>query len=351
MKQISKILIFVMLVLPFSFTGCDDADLPYPLDEVEHGILIHATTAPGTLGFIDPTREPDDYPELGVHFEMVDYGAGEFEKYDIAVVYNNFAEGTMEKIIYQSDITELPYTTDLDYAQILDGFGIEQEQEGDVFFVVLDVTLPSGTVVKGWSEVTGFGNTQFGSWRNNEGESYRARVRYPAACPVFEEEWVGDAYVFNAFLGYEPPNPYIESLEEGDMPEGMENAPLIGFSLHEFYRDGTNGVIRNASMMKFWVNVNTFDVVIPEQGIGQEVNLGALLGEADRWVEFEIRDPYDVELNSCAGILEWKSWMRFDGFWWGGDDEFFVSPMFFYDAVKEQLPDSTIIEHELSKRE
>ncbi len=171
----------------------------------------------------------------------------------------------------------------------------------------------------------------FADW-STPGENAAFKLN-PTACPVLPEEWVGDAYVMNDFLNYAPPGAYIEALDEDDMPEGMEDAPLIGFSLHEFYRDGTNGLIRNASMMKFWINTNTFDVVIPEQFIGQEVNLGALFGEDDDWVEFELRDPYDVSLNSCAGILEWKSWMSFDGFWWGGFDEFFVSPMFFYDAM------------------
>ncbi len=355
MKNIVKNFIMLFLVIPFLFTSCDDPDLPYPLDEVERGVLVDIARTPGTEAFIDAVSPTLPNPDLGVTISVVPKGDGEWESLDVVVIYRNVVAQTFQKAVVASNITSLPQEISIDYPALLNTLGIERENPGDAFTVVTDIRLPSGTVLWGWTPEAGFTNSDFASWQF-EGRGYSRRVVYPAACPITPEVWEGpaDVHRINAAGTWENDyeNSFIVALDPEDVPpvsffedlgldaDEIEALDLVGLHLFGIFleEDYPPSLWRgDLSNLKVWIDNNTFSVFIPDHPMGVEVNLGALLGAADDWHEIIFADGYDFELDSCNGILIftgaldigtsgfWFSWNTFTvqpGLFGGnGDDE------------------------------
>ncbi|MFN3554967.1 MAG: hypothetical protein ACK4VN_03280 [Bacteroidales bacterium] len=312
-KIFSKILILTFAGI--FLASCDnDPDLPYPIDQVKHGVLMDVSRLEGTDTFIDAI-DPNAEPDLGVEVNVVPKGDGDWSSFDLIIIYYNVVEKSFSRYVYEYDIASMPYRVNLDYTRILNAFGLERENPGDNFFVVVDIHLPLGKTLYGWTSWSGFTNTDFASWQYN-GRPYSQRVTYPAACPIDPLFWEGPAEALNVSWG-EIENAWISPLEEEDVPEdsyfislGMTQAQieamdLVGFKIERFFLDSDDLTQPNTnSMLKVWINNNNFQVFIPDQHLGVYWNIGAALGGPDDFQEISFEELMGIEINTCTGLLK-----------------------------------------------
>lgn len=346
MKNIFKI-VFVSLLAGLLTTACEqEPDLPYPINDVENGVLVDISMKSGTDAFIDAIA-PDAQPNLGVSLNLVPKGDGPWEKIDLVIIHQNSLDNTFSRYIYEQGITSLPQDIDLDYEKILQGFGLERENPGDNFYVVGDIYLPDGLVLYGWTEYTGFTNTDFASWQYN-GRGFSRRVVYPAACPIDPDFWAGPAQTLDVGEGFVEES-ILTVLAEDDVPDtsyfealGMDeneiNAlDLVGFELEGFFLDSDPLTMEgNTSKIKFWINKASFQVFIPDQATGLSWNIGAALGQADDFQEIWVTEVVNAEANTCNGTVSFTAdWMPIGDSGYGfGEMVFQINVLAFNDQVK-----------------
>jgi len=355
--------VMIGLLAGFIATSCSqDSDLPYPIEEVKEGVLVDISQKPNTDGFIDAIA-PDAQPNLGVSLNLVPKGDGQWEKIDLVIIYQNSVDNSYRKFVYQENITSLPQTIDLDYNKILEGFGLEKENPGDNFHVVIDIHLPNGLVVFGWTPYTGFTNTDFASWQY-EGRGYSRKVVYPAACLIDPDFWagpaqsvdVGEDFAEEAILSVlspddVPDNEYFESL--GMNANEINALDLVGFELEGFFLD-SDPLTREGdiSKLKFWINKASFQVFIPDQSTGLSWNIGAALGQADDFQEIWVTEVVNAEANTCNGTITFTSdWMPIGDSGYGfGEMAFQINVLAFNDQVKNSKATRTNLLQSIAKR-
>jgi hypothetical protein len=362
MQKIIKTVMIAFLAGVIATSCSQDSDLPYPINDVKEGVLVDISQTPNTDGFIDAIA-PNVQPNLGVTLNLVPKGDGDWDKIDLVIIYQNSVDNTFSKFVYQENITSLPQTIDLDYNTILEGFGIERENPGDNFHVVIDIYLPNGLVVFGWTPYTGFTNTDFASWQFN-GRGYSRRVVYPAACPIDPDFWAGPAQSLDVGEGfYEesllsvlpeddvPASSYFENL---GMDENEVNAlDLVGFELEGFFLDSDPLTMEgNTSKIKFWINKASFQVFIPDQPTGLSWNIGAALGGADDFQEIWVTEVVNAEANTCNGTISFTSdWMPIGDSGYGfGEMAFQINVLAFNEQVKNLKNSRTDILKIIGKR-
>ncbi len=355
--------VMIALLVGFITTSCNqDSDLPYPIEEVKEGVLVDISQKPNTDGFIDAIA-PDTQPNLGVSLNLVPKGDGQWDKIDLVIIYQSSYDNTYRKFVYQENITSLPQTIDLDYDKILDGFELERENPGDNFHVVIDIYLPNGLVVFGWTPYTGFTNTDFASWQF-EGRSYSRKVVYPAACPIDPDFWAGPAQSLDVGEGFAedamlsvlatddvPDNAYFESL--GMDANEINALELIGFELEGFFLDSDPLTQEgDTSKLKFWINKASFQVFIPDQPTGLSWNIGAALGGADDFQEIWVTEVVTAEANTCNGTISFvANWMPIGESGYGfGEMEFQINILAFNDQVKNSMVSRTNVLQSIAKR-
>jgi hypothetical protein len=175
MKRIS-ILLGMMVALSF-FYSCDK-EMPYDLDSITRGALIDVSKVEGTDLFIDAFAT--EAPVLGIKLQMPPQGAGSFDHLQLVVIYNR-GRANQASYIVADNIRTLPAEVMVDFNDVLALVGNDWVEPGESYDFTVNVVLNDGFVIKGWTPLTGFNNTQFVGWLF-EGRAYSSAARYAVQC-------------------------------------------------------------------------------------------------------------------------------------------------------------------------
>lgn len=185
MKYI-KLLIAAAFVSVFTIS-CDQ-DLPYPLDDVKRGVVIDVVRSTNTDGVLSAGTTDGNYkitisipPQQG-NYSQLDY-------VQLLCVYTDPQGKTTAKVI-EDNIKDFPKEITLNIADIYTKLGLTEPSLGEVCEITTNSVLKDGYVVYGWNEYSGFNNKAFTGWVV-DGRAYSYRVRYPVACQLVLDDFVG----------------------------------------------------------------------------------------------------------------------------------------------------------------
>lgn len=286
MKRISVLFSIVALVI--TFNSCDQKEYPYDLSAVKKGCLINVSTVLGSDLSVPFAPLSGETFNLRVMLQVVEQGAGPFTSVDLMLVHND-----SESFIYQTNITSLPDTIDIDYYQALNLIGGENVWIGDKITFTANVHLPDGTIIYGWSALTGYNNVAFAEYKVNGGSFASRTSWFTKTCFYSNVDWLTQWWAGPATSHYfresnpeidgNVPNSSIEVLPADDVPTAeqwvqMNVEPaeystfdLAGFKVTKFFLDERVGAQTGTeSSIKIWVNTaaTTPKVYIPIQPIG-----------------------------------------------------------------------------------
>ena len=97
-------------------------------------------------------------------------------------------ENTSKVIV--DNIKEFPKDISIDIASVYQQFGKEAPTLGEIVYFTTNAVLKDGYTVYGWTEYSDFNNKLFTGWEV-DGRAYSYNVRYPVACQLVLEEFVG----------------------------------------------------------------------------------------------------------------------------------------------------------------
>lgn len=172
-----------------------DRDLPYPIEQVKKGVVIDIVRAPNSAGVLSAGITDGDYkvavsiPKQQGDYSMLDYA-------QLLCVFTDATGKTTSKVIVDN-IKEFPKEISIDMANVYRQFGKEAPTLGEVVYFTTNAVLKDGYVVYGWNEYSSFNNKLFTGWVV-DGRPYSYNVRYPVACQLDLEEFVGPV-VLNDF--------------------------------------------------------------------------------------------------------------------------------------------------------
>ena len=199
MKKI--FLAFISLSLLFLAQSCDK-DLPYPIDEVKKGVLIDVARIPGTDGVLSDGLTTGNYKvKLTIPENQGDYSFMKNAQL-LAVLTDTDGERTSQVVI--DEITQFPQEITLNIADIYSKFGYTAPVVGQVLNLTTNVVLKDGSVIPGWTELTGFNNVAFSGWMV-DGRAYSSNVRYAVVCALDLNDFAGTCWVtLDEWWGEEP---------------------------------------------------------------------------------------------------------------------------------------------------
>ncbi|MDR0687336.1 MAG: hypothetical protein LBF55_01450 [Prevotellaceae bacterium] len=171
-----------------AFAGCKK-ELPYPIDEVKRGVLIDIVRAPGSDGVLAAGETTGSYKvKLTIPEYQGDYSSLSHAQL-LAVLTN--AQGTTTSRVAVDNITGFPKEVDVNIADVYGKFGLTAPALGEVLYFTTNVVLKNGDLIPGWSEYMGFNNRAFSGWKVDD-RAYSYNVRYPVACPLDVDDFVGE---------------------------------------------------------------------------------------------------------------------------------------------------------------
>jgi len=256
--KIAKILI--TLCIAFALIGCEQK-LPYPLDEVQQGVLIDISKTPNTDMTLSAGVLEDNNISvtLNIPWQQGDYS--HLKEVELMCVYLP-AQGAKRSVIYKQGISLFPTTINIDMEELCMLLGIQYPEIGDRMDFVPNVILKSGLLIPGWNSITDtYNNTAFTGWQVNFGTGSRAysyRARYTAYAPFYQEHYQGvvicdeDGWIYEVYATpiSELPDP---------MPAGATAADIYGIEIEGIWDDDC--------FLKIWINKLNFEVIIPNQVI------------------------------------------------------------------------------------
>ena len=220
---------FISLALLFLAQSCDK-ELPYPIDQVKRGVLIDVVRVPGTDGVLTEGVTAGNYKvKLTIPENQGDYSF--MKNAQLLAVFQDVNGKKTSKVVIDN-ITQFPQDVTIDMADVYSKFGLTEPALGEVLNFTANVILNDGSIIPGWTEITGFNNVPFAGWQVN-GRPYSSNVRYAVACPLDLNDFVGTCYVtLDEWWGEEPYPVEITKISdtelsiEGLFEEEAEN-PLI----------------------------------------------------------------------------------------------------------------------------
>lgn len=172
-------IIFIIVSLGLLSTGCD-RELPYPIDDVKHSVVVDIYPLSGTDKVLSAGVVEGNYKvQLSIPSQQGDYSM--LDKVQLLAVFQD-NEGNAAKVL-EDDIREFPLDIDVDIESIYKEFGKVAPDFGEILYLTTNVVLKEGAIIPGWTEYTGFNNKAFTGWVVN-GRSYSYHVRYPVVCSL-----------------------------------------------------------------------------------------------------------------------------------------------------------------------
>lgn len=276
--------IFAMIALGALFCGCDQK-LPYDLEGTEHGVVISISKVPGSDGILSTDMNSGNYKVmLDVPVYQGDYSM--LEDAQIMAVYTGVDKSKKSAIVAEG-IKAFPDTVKLNIKDVASKLGISEINVGDKIEYTPCYTLKSGTQVNGWSELGGFNNTNFTSWKLADGSSVSYRVSYKAYAPLQINKFKGNAVPFE-MEGGDTGVMKVTQVEDKPaavwIPAGTTEENLIGLKFEgDFWFGGDSFII--------WINTADYSLIIPDQIICPEF-------------EYPGYGKYDAYIVECYGEID-----------------------------------------------
>ena len=227
MKKI--FLAYITFSLLFLTVSCDK-DLPYPIDQVERGVLIDVTRVAGTDPVMADGSTSGNYKvKFTIPKEQGDYS---FMKCAQLLAVLQGTDGKMSSQVVVDDITQFPLEITINVADVYSKFGKSAPSAGETIYFTANVVRKDGYIIPGWTETTGFNNVMFAGWLI-DGRAYSSNVRYSVICPLVLDNFVGDGVVYlDGWWGEEPYPITIAKISDTELSieglfDGEATNPLV----------------------------------------------------------------------------------------------------------------------------
>lgn len=261
--------------------------LPYDLDGVEHGVMIHIAKVEGASMSLSTNMDEGDY-RVALFFSDYQGDCSMMKEAQVMAVYTD-GQKNKKSAIVATGITELPDTVTIDIKEACRLMGITTLNVGDRMEFTPCYTLKSGTQVDGWSEYSGFNNSRFSALSQGDGY-FQYRASYTAFAPFVLENYLGVGEAFGAG-GEEDYGPVsVSLLPAGEMPDpewipsGITTDDLVGILAE-------GDLFYGGDAIKMWINKKDYTLIIPDQVISPDFTFGAY-------------GTYDGEIAECEGEVD-----------------------------------------------
>lgn len=196
-ENMRYIQLFIATALWALLTVSCDRDLPYPLEQVKKGVVIDIVRSTGSDGVLSAGTTDGNYKiSLSIPKQQGDYSM--LDHAQLLCVFTDVDGKTSSKVV-EDNIKEFPKDISINMADVYKLFGKETPTLGEVVYFTTNAVLKDGYVVYGWNEYSDFNNKLFTGWEI-DGRPYSYNVRYPVACQLDLEEFVGPV-VLSDFYG------------------------------------------------------------------------------------------------------------------------------------------------------
>lgn len=193
MKYIQLLMATVLLTL---LTVSCDQDLPYPLDDVKKGVVIDIVRSEGTDGVLSAGATTGNYKvKMSIPKQQGDYSTLDYAQ--LLCVFTDVAGKTTSKVVVDN-IKDFPAEIAINIAEVYGKFGKTEPALGEVLYFTSNCILKDGYVIAGWNEYAGFNNKTFTGWQIGD-RAYSYNVRYPVACSLVLDDFVGKVTVSDGF--------------------------------------------------------------------------------------------------------------------------------------------------------
>ena len=254
--------IFAMIALGALFCSCDQK-LPYDLEGTKHGVLISISKVQGTSGILSTDMNAGNYQvKLDLPIYQGDYSM--LEDAQIMAVYTG-VDKTKKSAIVAEGIKAFPDTVKLNIKDVASKLGISEINVGDKIEYTPCYTLKDGLQVNGWSELTGFNNKNFSSWKLEDGSSFAYRVSYTAFAPLQLDKFQCDTV---KIIGGNPDVnikvAQIDSIPDAAwIPAGTLEDDLVALNFVGDIFYGEDDPADDSILM--WINLQDYSLIIPDQ--------------------------------------------------------------------------------------
>lgn len=225
-ENMRYIQLFIATALWALLTVSCDRDLPYPIDQVKKGVVIDIVRSTGSDGVLSAGTTDGNYKiSLSIPKQQGDYSM--LDHAQLLCVFTDVDGKTSSKVV-EDNIKEFPKDISINMADVYQLFGKESPTLGEVVYFTTNAVLKDGYVVYGWNEYSDFNNKLFTGWEV-DGRPYSYNVRYPVACQLDLEEFVGPV-VLSDFYGDGYMGEIIKTsdtelelhgIAEGEAPDGI----------------------------------------------------------------------------------------------------------------------------------
>jgi len=267
--KLTKILITLGFLL--ALISCKQ-ELPYPLDEIQQGVVVDISKTPGTDELLTAEINEDNNISvtLNIPWQQGDYST--LKEAELMCVYYP-AKGAAKNVVYKRGITSFPAVIAIDMNELCGLLGIPALNDGDRMDFVPNVVLKNGLTILGWNPVTRtYNNTAFTSWQvdfGNGSRAYSYRARYAAPLLFDPNDYQGPVICIEGGWVYDPENgdPQVKVSIINELPPD-EYIPA-GAAPEDIYGMEVDGIWDFGCKMKMWVWVNgrILTLIIPEQEI------------------------------------------------------------------------------------
>ncbi len=295
MKKI--FLAFISLSLLLVLQSCEK-ELPYPIEDVERGVVIDIVRIPGTDGLLSDGLTTGDYRvKLTIPETQGDYS---FMKHAQLLAVLEDGEGNSKSAVVADNITEFPNEMQINIADVYSKLGLSAPSLGETLYLTTNVVLEDGNVIPGWTKQIGFNNKAFAGWQVG-GRAYSYNVRYAVACGWDQDPNTGsfigqftmeettpygnDSY--QVTLSHNPDLP-----DAADIPAGVTPESLYGIDISPI---SPNIWVPAYDVVTVWINAEDLSLIIPNQDTGDKYSTG----DAILWYNFR-----NASVNTCTRTIE-----------------------------------------------
>ena len=317
MKKI--FLAFISLSLLLVLQSCEK-ELPYPIKDVERGVVIDIVRIPGTDGLLSDGLTTGDYRiKLTIPETQGDYS---FMKHAQLLAVLEDGEGNSKSAVVADNITEFPNEMQINIADVYSKLGLSAPSLGETLYLTTNVVLEDGNVIPGWTKQIGFNNKAFSGWQV-DGRSYSYNVRYAVACGWDQDPNTGsfigqftmnevtpygnDSYPVT--LSYNSALPDAASIPAGVTPENLYGINISPIS--------PNIWAPAYDVVTIWINSEDLSLIIPNQDTGDKYSNGAAI----LWYNFR-----NASVNTCSRTIEFTVNPYIPGFGGWGAFTFKIHP-------------------------
>jgi hypothetical protein len=315
MKKI--FLAFISLSLLIIAQSCDK-DLPYPLKEVKRGVLVDVYRIPGTDGVLAEGVTTGDYKiRVTIPEQQGDYS---FMKCVQLLAVLKGADNKWTTRVIVDDITTFQLEIIPNIANIYSMFGLTAPSLGEELYLTSNVVLNDGSVIPGWTEITGFNNVAFGGWQV-DGRAYSSNARYAVAC-AWDKDPVAGSFIgtfsctevtpygndsYDVTLSHNPNLPAV-------IPPGVTASNLYGVDITPFSPNIWEAPIQ---VITVWINTENLTLIIPNQSTGEYYSNGMLI----QWC-----DATAMSVSTCSRTISFQVRPYMPGFGGWGYFTFTIRP-------------------------